>query len=303
MPPARASSPRSRSVGAKPVISTCPDQSTQTLRPEIWAEGRQSPTFDLRAFGRVALGLTRRTVGPKLVTASEPVLRLALRVADGAFAPHVARLGRAGGYLPSRGAAAVGLRGICGLLISAGHIILPVPDDARLAYPELLRPAPKAPRGPVSPPVPQPVRPRRAAPRLGDAVEGPDIGDRAGIAEGSGIGDGPRTPPQFAAKTADEPMLSAIRSLIADREPLTPPPPIPRAAPPPRFEAAPAQPMPQPKPVRRLIPHRWRAAASRSIAHATAFGLGWTITGLVLPYGAVLAAVEHLQGEDLRDWH
>jgi len=261
----------------RPAPSRTPDPS----RPKIWAEGSQQPPFDLAAFARVSLELTRRTVGPKLVAVGHPVADLASRMADGTFAARAARLGKAGRYLPSRGVVAAGLRGLAKVLTEAGHVVLPPPEDEPLPYAHLLR----APQATVPPPVatapPAAVTPRRPAPRLGDRAAKP-----------------PAATPRPAV---EEPTLSVIRSLIAEAErapPARPAAPATRRAAPPPPEPDIAD-TPQRRP---RLPAAWTQATARALHRGAAVTLGWTVTALILPYGAALAVIEHLQGEDLRHW-
>ena len=70
-------------------------------RPQIWAEGDQRPPFNLRAFGRAGLYLSREGAAPILAWAARRARRLAVDVQNGAGRIPEARLGRVARFVPS----------------------------------------------------------------------------------------------------------------------------------------------------------------------------------------------------------
>jgi len=70
-------------------------------RPKIWSEGDQRPPFDLRAFGRSSLHLSRQAVAPLHALLARNTRRVAANVKNGAGRIPEARLGRAARFVPS----------------------------------------------------------------------------------------------------------------------------------------------------------------------------------------------------------
>lgn len=70
-------------------------------KPRIWATGGQRPPFELRAFSRAALFLSRTGVAPLLAWLATRLRRAAVAVAGGSGRIPEARLGRAARFVPS----------------------------------------------------------------------------------------------------------------------------------------------------------------------------------------------------------
>jgi hypothetical protein len=70
-------------------------------RPDIWASGGQRPPFDIRAFGRASLFLSRDGVAPLHAWAARGLRRAAVNVRDGKGRIPVEKLGRAERFVPS----------------------------------------------------------------------------------------------------------------------------------------------------------------------------------------------------------
>lgn len=123
-----------------------PDLSSDTPpdRPPIWVNGRQRPSFDLRAYGAYSLIATRAALGPALVRFSTATAGLQVRVAGGAYAVNTERLGRAADYLPKRSQISAGIGGVAGLVQDAARIVDPLPaqEESLAAYDALWRSRP-----------------------------------------------------------------------------------------------------------------------------------------------------------------
>ncbi len=158
-----------------------PSGTDPQARPKIWVEGRQQPKFDIRAWARVSLSLSRRNLGPRMDAAAARIQRFGQSVLDGNHRPDLNWIGRAQKAVPSHQSVGAAVTGAARLLAEAREIVLPadIPEEP-IAYPNLIR-ADFAPRRPG------PVRISR--PRL------------AALA----------TPPSVKG---DEPALRAIRALI-----------------------------------------------------------------------------------------
>lgn len=70
-------------------------------RPKIWAEGSQRPRFDLRAFARASLHLSREGAAPLLAWAARTARRVAVNVKNGAGRIPEGKLGRFARFVPS----------------------------------------------------------------------------------------------------------------------------------------------------------------------------------------------------------
>ncbi len=70
-------------------------------RPKIWAEGGQRPPFNLRAFGRASLHLSREAVAPILGWTARRSRQVAVNIKNGAGRIPEARLGRVARFVPS----------------------------------------------------------------------------------------------------------------------------------------------------------------------------------------------------------
>jgi len=254
-------------------------------RPDLWAEGSQKPRFDLLAFARVSLILSRRTARPVLLAVSQFAAGRGGWMADNRLGPRLAAsLGQVGRAFPSRDRLAAGLTGIASLAAAAADVAVPPPPVIeKPAYPDLMR-------GAESLPVPMIRRPRRSE-LLPPPAAAPDPK--------------PAPPPTPAPATADDfdgPTLAAIRAMIDEMR--TPPAVVAAAAPPPappptgRALLTHAVPLTPPEP-------RDPTLGEALAGHAFSFGaacVGWGTCALVLPVAMVKATLLHLDGEDLRLW-
>ena len=228
-----------------------PPQAPQ--RPSLWADGGQKPKFDLRAFARASLHLTREGVAPVLAKTATVTAELGDTVASGKYRVPQDRWGRSGRFLPSYGRVAGWIGGVAGVLAQAGTT----------AMPDLQPPTAPAPTGPA--PSAELVMPRRPQTRRTASEPAPPTA----LPE-----------PAVAPLPADDPLL-AIRAVLAAE---TAPPPTPHVTATPQLTVA------------RQGPH----PVTLALIRATGTVLGWGVTGLALPYGAVRATLAHLGGEDLR---
>jgi len=273
------------------------DPSASQPRPTLWVEGSQRPRFDVVAFARVSLVLSRRSARPALDWLAGKMSDAAESVGDNTLGPRLARTGRIGRALPSRGAVAQGLSTMARLLSAAADVALPpvalaavavvpqpaaplpLPMPARRAIPRIADQS-----GEARPPTPQPQRPVQSRPR-------PEA-----------------TVPSAAAPDFDSKTLTAIRALIDEMHQTTPVAPH-RAAVParPTVVALPLTgralltghvPLQPPEPEVPTLSRRLRSAAHTLLVAA----IGWGATLLASPVGAVKAALIHLNGSDLRTW-
>ncbi len=115
--------------------------STPEPRPKIWVEGRQQPRFDLRAWARVSLTITRRNLAPMLDDGAASTLRYGQSVLAGERRPDLGWMGRGAALVPSHQSVGNGLAAASRLLSDAREKVLPspLPDDP-IAYPNLIRP-------------------------------------------------------------------------------------------------------------------------------------------------------------------
>jgi len=293
----------------------------------IWAEGRQQPPFDLRAFGRVSLLLARQGAGPVLDSAARHVAAGSAAVAAGRGRIPEARLGRSGRYLPSYQRVAAGLGHLAGVIRGASDMVLPPPAPVEpLAHPDLLSLAPKTHRQAERlADLPKPALPQPAAEASPEPVhETRQRRPRPAPAK-------PAATPETSSPPAEQdPQLDAIRALLAEVQASPAPPREPARTVSPRRPEPAALPARQPPapieiPVeirageagvesapasRSLRLFRWisgrrltqsAVAASRhGLAQLSVRVIGWGATAIALPFAAIRAALLHLNGQDLR---
>lgn len=244
-------------------------------RPELWVEGHQRPRFDLKAFARVSVALSRETVGPALSVMAGMFRHAAGQMAQNRIGPRLATTGRLGRALPRKERLAGGLTGIACLTNAAAEIAVPPePLPVPPAYPDLLRP---------------PSVPRRTVARLPDtALPPPPALVAVSVHEPA------------AAPPVDSPTLAAIRAMIAEMR--DPDPVVPRhisTLPQPRSTLLTHEiPLSPPEPAD-PTPAQWLRAQTFHFAAAL---LGWGATILAVPIGATRAALAYFDGQDLRDW-
>ncbi len=305
-------------------------------RPAIWAEGRQSPPFDPRAFGRATLILAREGMAGVLERCAMSALAFGAEVRAGRWKVPAERLGRSGRLLPPHGAVGRGVLIGAEVLEAASETVLPLADrmtaeeedpqplvTIHRAHRDGAAPAPlpsaemadlaeirailAGPRPAASPAAPAPETPAAPAPAPVSAPVSAPAQVRAGAATAQ--------PPAVPAGDAD---LAAVQALMSefdlDPEPAPPPRPAPAPLPPSRSaafadleaatdeEAAPgpaaADPAdPAADPATLALPRR---AAPRWVVWPMGRVLGWGLLAMALPYGAARAGIAHLRGEDLR---
>jgi hypothetical protein len=250
-------------------------------KPRLWAEGRQRPGFDLRAYLRVSVSNSRTLAAPVLLGLAGRLDRFGTRVEDGAIRIPAARLGRTGRWLPSHVATGRRLR-----------------DSAAMT-----RIAAEAARGegPVeglpfrgwsgTPDIPAPVTqvPAERAPDPAPVVERTPV-ESAPVQRPSRPAPLPAAP--AAGAEGDRDTLDVIRNLMATAavEPVHPvrstraaPPPPPPTGVDALPELAPAEPAPR-----------------SALFKLTGKVLGAVSVGLALPVGLVQALIAFARGEDLR---
>lgn len=295
-------------------------------RPPIWINGKQRPSFDLRAYGAYSLIATRAALGPVLACASAAAGGLQARIAAGAYPINTARLGRAADNLPKRPGIAATVGGIAALLGQTGNVVCPPPPapESLAAYDALWRTRNGSGSGRLrgvdldeaqSDPELHalrsnlPLRPHRQFRQIVAAQEvslaglapqtpAPSVTPAPAMADPALLvmPDRAVTPP-----APEEDTVLAIRSLIAsDVSPAQP------AASPPTLAslvASSAHPIQgattDPAP-RKHLP-AWAKAILHQLQRATAFWLAWGLIVISMPVGLTMAAIAHLEGRDLRD--
>ncbi len=259
--------------------------------PRIWSEGRQKPPFDLRAFVRVGVRLSRQLARPALLATTRILANAAEGVAENTLGPRLARASPLGRALPPRDGVARGLTATGALMTAA----------ADLAVPPV--PTPPADPEPVPPPLLIVRRPRQAELRQAPLRQ----------AEPAPAPMAPHPAAPRPAETADfdAPTLAAIRALIDEMrqpDPVVPTPLAPVSAPPPAPAALPAPsgrlllthavPLTPPEPSPLTL-----TATLRSLCYRMTAGLlAGAVTLGLLPVGLVKAGRIHLDGDDLRNW-
>ncbi|MDM7930433.1 hypothetical protein [Tabrizicola sp.] len=88
-------------------------------KPKIWISGGQRPPFDLRAFGRASLHLTRSAVAPLLAWMAGGLRQAAVNIAAGSGRIPEARLGRAARFVPSHRRVAAWVQNLAATLAHA----------------------------------------------------------------------------------------------------------------------------------------------------------------------------------------
>ncbi|MEO6298824.1 MAG: hypothetical protein ABIV25_08650 [Paracoccaceae bacterium] len=246
-----------------------------STRPRIWVEGQQQPKFDLRAWTKVSMAITCRTLGPGMAKTATGIDHYGQSVLRGDRVPNLAWAGRAGKFIPSHQLTGAVITGSAQLLADAKQVVLPEPlDDEPIAYPNLIRPS-------FAATPEQPSRPQRS-PALDVAFVA-----AATMPPGSDTS---------AHALADEPTLRAIRSLIGETDAAA----SERPARPPKHTTLP--PLAVPIPPEPTLLQTIQSAGKRLIWGCSVQMLAWTLVGLAFPIGAVKATVFHLNGGDLREW-
>jgi hypothetical protein len=285
-------------------------------RPPIWVNGRQRPSFDVKAYGAYSLIATRAALGPALTRASNATQRLQARLLAGAFPIKTERLGKVAAYLPTRSGIAATVGGIAATLQDAAKVVQPPPPpvESLAAYDALWRarkvPASGRLRGvdidaaqsdpdlralrndaPLRPT--RPVRPVLVHSAPLAAVPEPVAVPAISVATSA---------PTLAPAAAEQDPLLAIRNMLNDpapepeTAPAIAPPPLVTGTAPPAVGAS----VPPPPRIRRPLP-AWTKPIFRALRRAAAFAIGWGLTVVAMPIGLTKAAIAHFEGRDLRD--
>ncbi len=288
-------------------------------RPPIWVNGKQRPSFDIKAYSVYSLIATRAVLGPALTGLSGSTHGLQARLLAGAYPINTERLGRAASYLPTRSAIAATVGGIADTVKDAAGVVSPPPppEESLAVYDALWR-ARKAPasgrlRGvelddvrsdpdlralrddlPLRPT--RPIRPVLVHTSAAPAVPVP-VPASVPVAE---------TAPPVVKTPEPEPdgaTLLAIRSMLTDMAPE--PDATHTATAQPQLAAvvgasdaptaAPATPR-----VRKPLP-AWTKPLMRGVRRGAAYAMGWSLIVIAMPIGMTKAAIAHLEGRDLRE--
>ena len=252
-----------------------PGDKAEQAKPRLWAEGRQRPGFDPRAFLRVSLANSRALAAPVLGAMAARLDRFGTRVEEGAVRVPAARLGRTGRFLPSHITTGRRLRDSAAMTRLAAEAAGGEPAAAPMPFRGWADAAPAV-------PPPEPVTRQRPA--------ATPVAERAPVQR-------PKRPAPLPAAPAnadgDRDTLEAIRNLMHTTivEPVHPmrghkappaPPLLPTGAdalP----ELAPAEPAPR-----------------SALFKLTGQVLGSLSVGLAFPIGMVQAGIAIARGEDLR---
>ncbi len=247
-------------------------------QPRLWAEGRQRPGFDMRAFLRVSVANSRAVAAPVLLACAGHIHRFGSRVEDGFLRIPANRLGRSGKWLPSH--------------VSTGRRLHDTAALTRIAAeaargPEPVKPMPFRGWNDAATPAPTPTPPAPEHPH-----DASPMADRPPVQRPKRPAPLPMPQPNTSADS-DRDTLEAIRNLMhtsaveparATRSPKAP------AAPPPMAtgadalpDLAPAEPTPR-----------------SALFKLTGQVLGSIAVGLALPVGMVKATIAVARGEDLR---
>ncbi len=304
-----------------------PSSTAPNDRPPIWVNGRQRPSFDLRAYGAYSVIATRAALGPALVRVSGSATGLQAKILAGAFAIKTQRLGRAAAYLPTRPGIAATIGSLATLLQETASVVSPSPPppESLEAYDALWRsrkpPASGRLRGvsldevrfdpdlsalradlPLRPQ--RPVRPIVVVKEMTEPTPVvPEPPDAPVVLTLAPVATAPLVP--APAPAPEEATLLAIRDLILDADAIVPTTtPAPAAAATVATAAAGAAPTapiapPRIKP-RKPLP-AWTKPVFRHLRQGTAFGLAWVLIVAAMPIGLVKAGIAHLDGRDLRD--
>ncbi len=239
-------------------------------RPNIWAEGEQRPSFNLRAFGRAGLHLSREGVAPLHAWAARTTRRVAVNVKNGAGRIPEEKLGRAARFVPSHLRVAAWIKNGAAILSHASATADPDVKRGNALVMEIephLWPVDEVAPIPASP---QPTAPD-APPVKPDPIEAPPV--------------------VLAEPMPEEDPLAAIRDELA--EDLAPGAAGNRR---PKKAKRPAY-VPPSGPA---IPPSPPGEVATGAIQVFGFMLGWLSSFAALPYGLAKAGWLHIKGVDLR---
>ena len=239
-------------------------------RPKIWAEGDQRPPFNLRAFGRASLHLSREGVAPLHAWAARTTRRVAVNVKNGAGRIPEEKLGRAARFVPSHLRVAAWIKNGAAILSHASAVADP---DVKRGNALVIEIEPHL--WPLDEVAPTPAAPQPTAPDTTPVELDPM-----------------QAPPVVLAEPMPEAdPLAAIRDELAE-------------------DAQPAggKPGRAQKPKRRThvtpsgpaIPPAPPGEVATGAIQVFGFMLGWLSSFAALPYGLAKAGWLHIKGVDLR---
>ncbi len=107
----------------------------RTEKPRIWAEGRQHPPFEMRAFARASLFFARGDLAGLLGRCAAQAGGFGADLAAGRWQIPPHRLGRPGRWLPASRSIARMVQGAAQVLGLAGQVVLPPGAVAPLPQP------------------------------------------------------------------------------------------------------------------------------------------------------------------------
>ena len=247
-----------------------PGQQPDRGKPRIWAEGRQRPAFDLRAFLRVATSNSRTFAAPALGIMARKLDQFGTRVEDGEIRIPASRLGRSGQLLPGHVSTGRRLRDSAAMTRLAADAARGATEVAALPFRDWN----------TAPPAPATVTVTTPAVPVATADRTPPQRPKRPV---------PPTPAPVNA-SEDRDTLEAIRSLMhtpviepvhPQRAPKAPPPPPGGVGALP--ELAPAEPAPR-----------------STLFRLAGRGIGLLSVGLAFPLGLAQAGYALARGEDLR---
>lgn len=189
-------------------------------RPAIWAEGRQHPPFEMRAFARASLILAREGMAGVLQRCALSAQALGAGVQAGRWTIPAHRLGRSGRLLPSHRAVGRGMRAGAELLQAASETVLPLadrlPEDATPPPPMVTIMRPGKPDGAGAAAIPSAEEADLAEIRA--LLAGPRRRARAAAAPLAGVAALAGAPADAAAVPAATPPAAIPAAIPAARE-------------------------------------------------------------------------------------
>jgi hypothetical protein len=237
-------------------------------RPKIWAEGEQRPSFNLRAFGRASLHLSREGVAPLHAWAARTARRVAVNVKNGAGRIPEEKLGRAARFVPSHLRVAAWIKNGAAILSHASATADPDVKRGNALVLEIephLWPVDEGGQTPPAPPVPKagPVDPvPMEAPPVVLAEPMPQDDPLAAIRDELAEDSSPGDTGSRRLKKAKRP------AIVAPSGPAIPPGPP--------------------------------GEVATGAIQVLGFMLGWLSSFVALPYGLAKAGWLHIKGVDLR---
>jgi hypothetical protein len=147
-----------------------PPKSAKDTRPRIWAEGRQNPPLEPRAFALASVAFARDSLSGLLMRCAASADGLGAEVGAGRWRVPADRLGRTGRYLPSAEAVGRVIRGGAGVLSRAAQAVNPALAEAPKSIFTAMPTLPLVPE-----PTPAPARPAPTALPVEPTTDDPDL--------------------------------------------------------------------------------------------------------------------------------